>query len=166
MKAVTKKLTVLSTEPGDKMKLARRTFTLEFKADVVRHRKDENLSWTDAGKAFDVLPKLVKEWEALYDKGLLTGEAGRRTVSPEQAQIGALRSELSRLKMENQILKKAAAQPLVRAVAASLGRACEVRLYESRVSAALPGCRHLPRAVGDASGLPRVAQTARLAKRY
>lgn len=44
-----------------------------------------------------------------YDKGLLTGEPGRRTVSPEQAQIGALRSELSRLKMENAILKKAAA---------------------------------------------------------
>ena len=109
MKAVTKKLTVLSAEPVDKMKLARRTFTLEFKADVVRHRKAENLSWTDAGKAFDLLPKLVKEWEALYDKGKLTGEAGRRTVSPEQAQIGALRSELSRLKMENAILKKAAA---------------------------------------------------------
>ncbi len=47
MKAVTKKLTVLSAEPVDKMKLARRTFTLEFKADVVRHRKAENLSWTD-----------------------------------------------------------------------------------------------------------------------
>ena len=109
MKAVTKKLTVLSAEPVDKLKLARRTFTLEFKADVVRHRKAEHLSWTDAGKAFDVLPKLVKDWEALYDKGLLTGEAGRRTVSPEQAQIGALRSELSRLKVENQILKKAAA---------------------------------------------------------
>ena len=105
MKAVTKKLTALSAEPVDKMKLARRTFTLEFKADVVRHRKAENLNWTDAGKAFDVLPKLVKDWEALYDKGLLTGESGRRTVSPEQAQIGALRSELSRLKMENQILK-------------------------------------------------------------
>ena len=62
MKAVTKKLTVLSAEPVDKMKRARRTFTLEFKADVVRHRKAENLSWTDAGKAFDVLPKLVKDW--------------------------------------------------------------------------------------------------------
>ena len=105
MKAVTKKLTVSSAEPVDKMKLARRTFTLEFKADVVRHRKAENLGWTDAGKAFDVLPKLVKDWEVLYDKGLLTGESGRRTVSPEQAQIGALRSDLSRLKMENQILK-------------------------------------------------------------
>ena len=109
MKAVTKKLVEAMAQPVDKVKLARRTFTLEFKADVVRHRKAENLSWADAGKAFDVLPKLVKEWEALYDKGLLTGEAGRRTVSPEQAQIGALRSELSRLKMENQILKKAAA---------------------------------------------------------
>jgi len=71
----------------------------------VRHKKAERLSFPEAGKAFDVLPKLVKDWEALYDKGLLTGEAGRRTVSPEQAQIGALRSELSRLKMENQILK-------------------------------------------------------------
>ena len=50
------------------MKLAPRTFTLEFKADVARHRKAENLSWTDAGKAFDVLPKLVKEWGALYEK--------------------------------------------------------------------------------------------------
>ena len=109
MKAVTKKLRPTTAKAVDNMKLARRTFTLEFKADVVRHRKAENLSWTDAGKAFDVLPKLVKDWEALYDKGLLTGEAGRRMVSPEQAQIGALRSELSRLKMENQILKKAAA---------------------------------------------------------
>ena len=105
MKAVTKKLTVSSAEPVDKLKLARRTFTLEFKADVVRHKKGENLSFSETGRAFDVLPKFVKDWEALYDKGLLTGEAGRRTVSPEQAQIGALRSELSRLKMENQILK-------------------------------------------------------------
>ena len=46
MKAVTKKLTALATEPVDKMKLARRTFTLEFKADVVRHRKAENLMST------------------------------------------------------------------------------------------------------------------------
>ena len=100
-----KELALASAASVDKLKLARRTFMLEFKADVVRHRKAENLSWADAGKAFDVLPKLVKEWESLYDKGLLTGEAGRRTVSPERAQIGALRSELSRLKMENAILK-------------------------------------------------------------
>ena len=44
MKAVTKKLVEAMAQPVDKMKLARRTFTLEFKADVVRHRKAENLS--------------------------------------------------------------------------------------------------------------------------
>ena len=92
MKAVTKKLAESTVRPVDKMKLARRTFTLEFKADVVRHRKAENLSWTDAGKAFDVLPKLVKDWEALYDKGLLTGEAG------------AARCRLSRLKSAHRAL--------------------------------------------------------------
>ena len=39
----------------------------------------------------------------------MTLEAGRRTVSPEQAEIARLRAELSRAKMEVSILKKAAA---------------------------------------------------------
>ena len=73
---------------------------------MVRHRKAENLSLSDRSKAVDALPKLGKDWAALYDKCLLTGEAGRSTVSPEQAQIAALRAELSRLKKENVILKK------------------------------------------------------------
>ncbi len=69
MKADTKRLTGLAVLLVDKMKLARCTFTLKFKADVVRHRKAENMSWADAGKMFDVLPKLMKDWEALSDKG-------------------------------------------------------------------------------------------------
>ena len=43
MKVAPKKLAEPTVLPVDKMKLARRTFTLEFKADVVRHRKAENL---------------------------------------------------------------------------------------------------------------------------
>jgi transposase-like protein len=39
----------------------------------------------------------------------LTAAAGRRAVSPEQAEITRLRAELSRAKMEVSILKKAAA---------------------------------------------------------
>ena len=60
------------TEPVDKMKLARRTFTLELKADVVRHRKPENLSWIDAGKAFDVLPTpqaVLRPWHLIVMRG-------------------------------------------------------------------------------------------------
>ena len=92
-----------------KLKIARRTFTLDFKAEVVRHKKAENLSWSETGRKFDVLPKLVQQWEALYEAGKLTQEAARRLVSPEQAELSRMRSENSRLKMEVAILKKAAA---------------------------------------------------------
>jgi transposase len=92
-----------------KEQLKRRVFTLEFKAEVVRHMKAENLNYADCGRKFDVSPKMVQDWERLYEAGQLTAAAGRRAVSPEQAEITRLRAELSRSKMEVSILKKAAA---------------------------------------------------------
>ena len=56
-------------------------FTVEFKAEVVRHKKAENLTPAEC----------------------------RRAVSPEPAEITRLRAELSRSRMEVSILKKAAA---------------------------------------------------------
>ena len=92
-----------------KEQLKRRTFTLDFKAEVVRHKKAENLSFIACGQKFDVLPKLIGRWEKQYEAGELTADTGRRTVSPEQAEMTRLRAELSRAKMEVAILKKAAA---------------------------------------------------------
>lgn len=92
-----------------KEQLKRRVFTLEFKAEVVRHKKAENLSLAECGRKFAVLPKLIQQWEKQYEAGQLTTVAGRRAVSPEQAEISRLRAELSRAKMEVSILKKAAA---------------------------------------------------------
>ena len=92
-----------------KEQLKRRVFTVEFKAEVLRHKKAENLSTADCARKFDVLPKLTQHWERQYDAGQLTVAAGRRAVSPEQAEITRLRAELSRSKMEVSILKKAAA---------------------------------------------------------
>ena len=92
-----------------KEQLKRRVFTLDFKAEVIRHKKAENLSFNQCGEKFDVLPKLVQRWEKQYEAGELTASAGRRAVSPEQAEITRLRAELSRSKMEVAILKKAAA---------------------------------------------------------
>ena len=92
-----------------KEQLKRRVFTVEFKAEVVRHKKAENLSFADIGRKFDVLPKLVQHWEKQYEAGELTVAAGRRAISPEQAENPRLRAELSRARMEVSILKKAAA---------------------------------------------------------
>ncbi len=99
----------LERNKAGKVKVARRIFTLEYKAEVVRHKKAENLTFAETGKKFDLLPKLVQQWEKLYQAGALTQGAGRRAVSPEQAEIGRMKSELSRLKMENATLKKGAA---------------------------------------------------------
>ena len=99
----------LERNKAGKLKVARRIFTLDYKAEVVRHRKAENLSFAEVGKKFDVLPKRVQQWEKQYEAGALTTEAGRRQVSPEQAEIGRMKAENSRLKMEVSILKKAAA---------------------------------------------------------
>lgn len=92
-----------------KEQLKRRVFTIDFKAEVVRHKKAENLNFAECGRKFDVLPKLIQNWEKQYEAGELTVGAGRRAASPEQAEIARLRAELSRSKMEVAILKKAAA---------------------------------------------------------
>lgn len=92
-----------------KAQLKRRVFTVEFKAEVVRYKKAEDLNFVECGRKFDVLPKLIRQWERQYEAGQLTVGAGRRKVSPEQAEITRLRAELSRRKMEVSILKKAAA---------------------------------------------------------
>ena len=99
----------LDRNKAGKLKVARRAFTLDYKAEVVRHKKAENLTATQTGAKFDLLPKLVQQWEKQYQAGALTQDAGRRTVSPEQAEIARLKAELSRAKMELSIVKKAAA---------------------------------------------------------
>ena len=45
--------------------MKRGVFTLEFKAEVVRHKKAENLSLAECGRKFAVLPKLIDDWEKL-----------------------------------------------------------------------------------------------------
>ena len=61
-----------------KEQLKRRVFTLEFKAEVVRHQKAENLSFVECGRKSDVLPKLIQQWEKRYEAGQSTQAAGRR----------------------------------------------------------------------------------------
>ena len=63
-----------------KEQLKRRVFTLEFKAEVVRHRKAENLSLAECGRKFGVLPKLIQQWEKQYEAGQLTAAAQHRST--------------------------------------------------------------------------------------
>lgn len=95
---------VIKKEPAK-----RRVFTVEFKAEVARHKNAENLTLAECGRKFEVLPKLVQDWEKQYECGELTVAGGRRAVSLGQAEFTRLRADLSRAKIKVSILKKAAA---------------------------------------------------------
>lgn len=90
-------------------KLKRRAFTAEFKIEAVKLITEGGLSYADAGRRLDVLPKLIKNWEDTYRTGKLIAGAPRLRVTAEQMELSKLRKEVQELKMERDILKKAAA---------------------------------------------------------
>ena len=71
-----------------KGQLKRRMFTLDLKAEVVRHKKAESLSFTECARKFDVWPKLIQQREKQYEAGQLA-ELASVPVSPLRAHVSA-----------------------------------------------------------------------------
>jgi len=88
-------------------KTTRARYTLEFKEEAVRLVKGGERPATVA-KNLGLSEQTLHNWVKAVEKGTLKGET-TPTVSKEQMEISRLRSELSRVKMERDILKKAAA---------------------------------------------------------
>ncbi len=105
---------------------------MEFKLEAVRLVKGGQES-SVTSRVPGVAKQTLSNWVRLAERGELQG-AGDRPVSAEQMELARLRAELSRVKMERDILKKATAY---------LQRIrCEVRLdreeRRSRTSVTLP----------------------------
>ena len=81
-------------------KAKRAQYTLEFKLEAVRLVK--------AGQSMAAVAATLGVVEKADREGRLAG-AGTKPVSPEQMELARLRAEVARLKMERDILKKAAA---------------------------------------------------------
>jgi len=90
-------------------KLKRRQFTAEFKIEAAKLVLEQGYSYAQTGKQLGVLAKLVKEWVTKYQEAKLIAGTARLRVTPEQQELSRLRQEVQRLKMERDILKKAAA---------------------------------------------------------
>jgi transposase len=89
-------------------KRARRKFTAEYKAEVVRLVGDGGKTIGQVSRDLDLTPTAVRHWvkQAGVDAG--GGGAGALTTA-ERAELVALRREARQLRMEREILKKAAA---------------------------------------------------------
>jgi transposase len=85
----------------------RAKYTLEFKMEAVRLVRQGQASSVTA-KVLGIPKQSLENWLRLDNKGKLKG-AGDKPVSSEQMELARLRSELARVKMERDILKKATA---------------------------------------------------------
>ncbi len=86
----------------------RRSFTPEFKAQIIRLVLQEGKSVTEVAREHDLLRTSVHDWVAQAKVDAGKGPPDALTTS-EREELQRLRRENKRLQMEREILKKATA---------------------------------------------------------
>ena len=87
----------------------RRQFSREFKLEAVRLVRDRGVSVAQAARDLDVHENVLRKWvrETMADPR--HAFPGKGVMKPEQAELERLKKENAKLRMERDILKKAAA---------------------------------------------------------
>jgi transposase len=90
-------------------KQIRSQYTLEYKLEAVRQVK-AGQSIAVTARVLGIAKTTPRAWVSAHDKGKLEGAGDQPTViTPEQMELARMRAQISRLKMELEIAKKAAA---------------------------------------------------------
>ena len=100
-------MAVMEQEAGSKERRARRSFTADFKAGAVRLVLDEGKSVTRVARDLGLTASSLTRWVAQERADRTQGLTG--LTSSERVELAQLRKENRRLRMEREILKKAAA---------------------------------------------------------
>ena len=87
----------------------RRQFSREFKLEAVRLVKDRGVTVAQAGRDLDVHENVLRKWVRELAADPKEAFPGKGVLKPKQADIERLKKEVAKLKMERDILKKAAA---------------------------------------------------------
>ena len=88
---------------------ARRTFSKEFKVEAVRLVVERRVTVAQAARDLEVHVNVLRAWVRAYRADPRQAFPGVGQQAPEAAELTQLRREVARLKMERDILKKAAA---------------------------------------------------------
>ena len=87
----------------------RRTYSREFKVEAVRLVVERRVSIAQAARDLDVHVNVLRGWVRQHRANPTHAFPGVGQQAPDAAEITQLRREVARLKMERDILKKAAA---------------------------------------------------------
>ena len=99
-------------DEGKRQKRPRRSFTDEFKAGAVRLVLDEGKTIPQVARDLDLTQSALRTWVERARADRSKGKTG--LTSEERAELARLRKEVRELRMEREILKKAAAGSTVR----------------------------------------------------
>ena len=89
--------------------MERRKFTRDFKLEAVRLIKDRGVSYAQAAQDLGVHPTQLRDWVKKLAEDPQHSFPGQGQMKPEQLEIARLKREVTKLKAEREILKKAAA---------------------------------------------------------
>ena len=90
------------------MGITRRKFSKEFKVEAVRLVQDRGVSVSQAARDLDVGETVLRRWVRELTADPVDAFPGLGKMKPEQEEIARLQKEVAKLKMERDILKKAA----------------------------------------------------------
>jgi transposase len=89
--------------------MERRKFTREFKLEAVRLIRDRGVSVAQASVDLGVHQSQLRDWVKKFADDPDQAFPGNGRMKPEQLEIARLKREVTKLKAERDILKKAAA---------------------------------------------------------
>ena len=87
----------------------RRQFSREFKLEAVKLVKNRGVSVAQAARDLDVHENVLRKWVRELAADPQQAFPGQGVMKPEQAEIECLKRENAKLRMERDLLKKAAA---------------------------------------------------------
>jgi transposase-like protein len=90
----------------------RQVFSRDFKLEAIRLLEEGKKPAADIARELGIRRNQLYKWKELRDKqgaAVFPGEGRRSSKSSDSEEIARLRSEVAKVKEENEILKKAAA---------------------------------------------------------
>jgi transposase len=93
-----------------KERIPKRTYTAQFREAAVRQVIEAGRTASEVARSLDISSKTLGNWVRRARRGLaLVSRAAAVQIDDTQADLSRLRSEVARLRVDNEILKKAAA---------------------------------------------------------
>ena len=89
--------------------MERRKFTREFKLEAVKLIRERGVAYAQASRDLGVHQTVLRSWVKTFADDPAHAFPGHGQLKPEQAEIARLKREVTKLKAERDILKKAAA---------------------------------------------------------